>query len=94
MSAIGVAISLCGCESRPSGEECEALLDHYVILLLREEQPEAAPAQIAKHQREARARAANDEHFEFGACAQKVSRRQVRCALAAVSVNQVEQCLL
>jgi hypothetical protein len=58
-----------------------------------DEQPKATPAEIATKQLAAR-RAADLPEFEFDACADKVSRRQFECAMAAASVDDVERCLI
>ncbi len=82
------------CGERPTAHECLRLLDHYVALLTRDEWPEADPADVERKQREARKLAESDPRFEFHRCPDKVSRRQLECALAAPNVNGVEQCLL
>jgi hypothetical protein len=83
-----------GCKPGLSDDECGRLLDHYVTLLMREEQPEAGPMEIVRKQLEARRAARQDARYEFGSCSGKVSRRQFDCAMAAPNVDAVERCLL
>ena len=88
--ALGAA-SFEGCSRHATTAECAALLDRYVELLVREQDPKAADAEIA-HQKEAtRAKAENDP--SFASCPREVSAKAAHCAMSAVNVDEFEKCL-
>jgi len=93
----GVILASCalltqGCGKRPSHDECEALLDHYVELLVNSDRPGTSAAELHKLQLQARDKAKADS--EFGACTERVSRRELDCAMSAPNADILEQCLL
>jgi len=81
-----------GCDKRPSHEECEALLDHYVELLVNSDRAGTNAAELHKLQLQAREKAKDDP--EFAACSERVSRRELDCAMKASNADVLEQCLL
>lgn len=81
-----------GCAKRPSHEECEALLDHYVELLVNSDRPGTNAAELHKLQFQAREKAKDDP--EFSACTERLSRRELDCAMKASNADLLEQCLL
>jgi hypothetical protein len=89
---LGCALSAQACAKRPSHDECEALLDHYVELLVNSDRPGTNAAELQKLQLQAREKAKEDP--EFGACSERVSRRELDCAMSASNADVLEQCLL
>jgi hypothetical protein len=87
------ALALCasGCAS-VEPRECESLLEHYVVLLLKDDRPGATATEVLRLQQEAREKARLDP--AFAECSQRVSRRSFECAMAAQDANKLEQCLL
>ena len=81
-----------GCQKRPSADECTALLDHYVELLVNSDRPGTNAAELHKLQLLARDKAKQDP--EFGQCTERVSRRELECAMSASNADLLEQCLL
>jgi hypothetical protein len=81
-----------GCGKRPSPDECAALLDHYVELLVNSDRPGTNAAELQKLQLQARDKAREDP--EFAACTERVSRRELDCAMSASNADLLEQCLL
>jgi len=81
-----------GCGKRPTHDECEALLDHYVELLVSSDRPGTNAAELHKLQLQAREKAKQDP--EFSACSERVSRRELDCAMNAANADLLEQCLL
>ena len=69
-----------------------ALLDHYVELLVASDRPGTNAAELQKLQQQARDKAKEDP--EFAACTERVSRRELECALSASNADLLEQCLL
>ncbi|HET7540730.1 MAG TPA: hypothetical protein VFK05_12685 [Polyangiaceae bacterium] len=80
------------CGKRPSPAECDALLDHYVELLVNSDRPGTNAGELHKLQQQAREKAKSDP--EFAACPERVSRRELECALSAANADLLEQCLL
>jgi len=81
-----------GCGKRPTHDECEALLDHYVELLVKSDRPGTNAAELHKLQLQAREKAKQDP--EFSACSERLSRRELDCAMNASNADLLEQCLL
>ena len=89
---LSCALSAQGCSKRASHEECEALLDHYVELLVNSDRPGTNAAELHKLQLQAREKAKEDP--EFSACTERVSRRELDCAMKASNADLFEQCML
>jgi hypothetical protein len=89
---VGCALLPAGCQKRPSHDECAALLDHYVELLVTSDRPGTNAAELHKLQLLARDKAKQDP--EFGQCSERVSRRELECAMSASNADLLEQCLL
>ena len=85
------AASLEGCSRHATTAECAALLDRYVELLVREQDPKAADTEIARQKEVTRAKAENDA--SFASCPNEVSAKAARCAMSAVNVDEFEKCL-
>jgi hypothetical protein len=81
-----------GCGKGPTHGECDALLDHYVELLVNSDRPGTNAAELHKLQLQAREKAKEDP--EFAACTERVSRREFDCAMNAANADVLEQCLL
>jgi len=81
-----------GCGKPPTHDECDALLDHYVELLVNSDRPGTNAAELHKLQIQAREKAKSDP--EFATCTERVSRRELECAMKASTADLLEQCLL
>lgn len=91
----GLVLALCtltGCGKAPSASECDALLSHYVELLVNSDRPGTSAGELHKLQQQARDKAKSDP--EFLACSERLSRRQLECAMNASNADVLEQCLL
>jgi hypothetical protein len=86
------ALFCCSCGKPPTADECQALLEHYVELLVSSDRPGTSAAELQKLQLQAREKAKGDP--EFRACSERVSRRAFDCAMSAPSADILEQCLL
>jgi hypothetical protein len=91
MSMVLVSLALVGCVRRATAAECNALLDRYVELLLKEQDPAVGTVEVAAKQEMARAKAANDQ--AFAACPREVGSRAIDCAMRAPNVDEFEKCL-
>jgi hypothetical protein len=90
--ALLLPLAVSGCGKRLEQAECQALLDHYVELLLRDDRPKSSAGEVLRLQLEARKKAEHDP--AFAECPSKVSRRGFDCAMQAEDANRLEQCLL
>ena len=81
-----------GCSKSVTPGECAKLLDRYTELLLRSDRKDLAAEDRIKLREQARLEAAQDPSFRK--CGQRVSRRQFECAMKAVSVDEMERCLI
>ena len=81
-----------GCGKPPSKNECDALLDHYVELLVNSDRPGTNAGELQKLQQQARDKAKTDP--EFTTCSERVSRHAFECAMSAANADVLEQCLL
>jgi len=88
----GSALLLSACGKPPSHDECDALLDHYVELLVNSDRPGTNAAELHKLQTQARDKAKDDP--EFRECSARVSRHAFDCAMSAPNADVLEQCLL
>jgi hypothetical protein len=91
-ASLPLALALAGCGKPLAPAECDALLDRYVELLLRDDRPKSSAGEVLRVQQEARKRAARDPAFQQ--CRARVSRSSFDCAMEANDANQLEQCLL
>jgi hypothetical protein len=83
--------SLAGCARHATVADCDALLDRYVELLVREQDPSAGDAEMARQKGMIREKAAQDS--AFASCPKEVTAHAARCALAAPNVDEFEKCL-
>ena len=79
------------CSRHASAADCAALLDRYVELLVREQDPKASDTEIARQKAATRAKAEKDT--AFASCPTEVSVKSARCALSAINVDEFEKCL-
>ena len=80
-----------GCTRHATAAECAVLLDRYVELLVREQDPKAPDSEIARQRDLTRAKAEKDP--AFASCPHEVSAKGARCAMSAVNVDEFEKCL-
>jgi hypothetical protein len=88
---IALATPLAGCARHATATECGSLLDRYVELLVREQNPKANDAEIARQKVLAREKASRDP--SFASCPQEVKSRELGCAMGAPNVDEFEKCL-
>jgi hypothetical protein len=84
-------VFLPACSRHATTGECSALLDRYVELLVREQDPKAPDGEIARQKELTRAKAEKDA--AFASCPTEVTGKGARCAMSAVNVDEFEKCL-
>ena len=82
-----------GCTPPPTEQECLALCDHYAELLAGVNLPGATAADVERIKSAARAEVRRRDP-DLGDCRRRISRRALKCALGAPSVDAIERCLL
>jgi hypothetical protein len=92
-SAVGgmLGATLMACSRHATASECTDLLDRYVELLVREQDPRAPDTEIARQKGLTREKAEKD--IAFASCPNEVSAKGARCAMSAGSVDEFEKCL-
>jgi hypothetical protein len=80
-----------GCSRHATLAECNALLDRYVELLVKEQNPKADDLEIGRHKAATREKASHDA--SFAGCPKEVSAKSARCAMDAPNVDEFEKCL-
>jgi hypothetical protein len=89
--AVLAVIGLMGCARHATPAECDALLDRYVELLVREQDPETAAGELAAKKELAHAKAVHDA--AFAECPKEVGAGELHCAMVAGNVDEFEKCL-
>src|SRR5512133_331574 len=87
---LGLTVS--GCSKPLSEQECAGLLDRYAERLLVADRPDVTAEERRRLQEEARQLAKRDP--ACARCSSEVSRGDYECAMSAVSVDEIERCLL
>jgi hypothetical protein len=80
-----------GCRKRITREQCDALLDRYAELVVREQRPDASVADIQKEQQREREEARSDDAFRN--CTSEVEPAAHACAMKATTADEFERCL-
>jgi hypothetical protein len=88
------ALAVAGCAKPLREEECVSLVDRYTALLLKEEKPAAAPAEVARAQTAARDLLRREPRFQLATCSRRIQRSSFECAMQAPSVDEMERCLV
>jgi hypothetical protein len=88
---VGIAVVLVGCHRKASQTQCDALVDHYSELAMKEQFPDAAPADIEAQKKVVRDEAKNDDDFKN--CTSEVEVTDYDCAMKATTTDAIEHCL-
>ena len=86
-----LAFAIFGCHKKATPAECDALVTRYAELVARESMPDASTEDVRTAQTKAREEAADDE--DFRACAGRVTREELACAMGAPTADAFEACL-
>ena len=93
-SAVGFAFALVtvvGCHKKATETQCDALVDHYTELAMKEQSPDAAPADVEAQRKRVREESKNDDDFKN--CTSEVEAADYECAMKATTTEGVERCL-
>jgi hypothetical protein len=79
-----------GCRRTATPAECDALVDHFAELVVREKLPDAGADLVAAERARQRDEARKDEGFR--ACPEQMTRAQHACAMSATSSDALLAC--
>ena len=93
LTRVGLALALAatGCKHRVTQADCDALVEHYAELVVRERFPDASADQLAAERTREKSEARGDDAFKN--CTAEVQRAELDCALRATTPDAVEKCL-
>ena len=89
--AVTLVPMLAGCHKKVSQTQCDALVDHYAELAMKEQFPDAAPSEIEAQKKIVREESKNDDDFKN--CTSEVESADYDCAMKAKTTEAVERCL-
>ena len=93
VSALLVAALLPACRRRPiTQDECDRLLDRYVEMQVRIDDPKPRAETLDRARAAAKALAVTNPAFR--SCTRDVTRESMDCALVANDADQIERCLI
>ena len=90
----GSALLLVACGKPPSHDECDALLDHYVELLVNSDRPGTNAGELHKLQLQARDKAKRRPRSSARVQRARVAPRRSIAQWSAPNADLLEQCLL
>ncbi len=88
---VGVVVVLAGCRRKATETQCDALVDRYAELAMKEQYPDAAPGEIDSQKKRVRDEAKNDDDFKN--CTSEVEAADYECAMKATTTEAIERCL-
>jgi hypothetical protein len=88
---VTAASGAAACKKKASAQECDALLDHFAELVVKERFPDAGPEVITKER--ARERQEAKAADELKNCTSEVTPVEHACAMKASSSEAVIKCL-
>ncbi|MDP9152122.1 MAG: hypothetical protein M3O36_19530 [Myxococcota bacterium] len=80
-----------GCKPKASTAQCDALVERYASLVVKEKFPDASPAQVKSEQEREKSEARADDGLKN--CSSEVSRAELECAMQAATPDALEKCL-
>ena len=80
-----------GCKKKVTATQCEAIVDRYAELVVKEKMPDASAKAIADERTRERSEAHGDEVFKN--CAVEVEPDEYECAMKAKTADALEKCL-
>jgi hypothetical protein len=94
LAVLGLVLLLPGlgaCRKRVTREQCDAILDRYAELVVREQMPDASAAEIQNERQRERDEARSDDAFRN--CTSEIEPAAHACAMKAKTADELERCL-
>jgi hypothetical protein len=86
----GVA-AFSACKPRATAAQCDELITHYAVLVVKERIVDASAAVIEAEQQRERAEALHDDAFRN--CPTELQPSEYACAMAATTTEALEKCV-
>lgn len=86
-----VLLAEAGCRRKATEAQCDALVDHYTELAMKEQYPDAGPAEIEAQRKHVREESKGDDDFKN--CTSEVEAADYTCAMKATTTEGIERCL-
>jgi hypothetical protein len=86
-----VALAAVSCKKKVTAAQCEAIVDRYAELVVKEKLPDASAETIATERAREKSEAHGDEAFKN--CAAEVDPEDYACAMKAKTPDALEKCL-
>ena len=86
-----VLIGAASCKKKVTPVQCEAIVDRYAELVVKEKMPDASAETIANERTREKSEAHGDEVFKN--CAAEVEPSDYDCAMKAATPAALEKCL-
>jgi hypothetical protein len=88
---LALAVGVPGCREKVTAAQCEALIERYAELVVRDKMPGASDEIIKTEKKLVRDEAKSDEAFHN--CTTEVGPKEYACAMGAATPDAVEKCL-
>ncbi|HEY1959484.1 MAG TPA: hypothetical protein VGH28_27925 [Polyangiaceae bacterium] len=88
--AIG-ALAMVGCKKKVTPTECEAIVDRYAELVVKDKMPDASAETIASERAREKSEAHGDDVFKN--CASEIEPVDYDCAMKSTTPEALEKCL-
>ncbi len=89
--ALLAIVATLGCKKKVTPTQCEAILDRYAELVVKEKMPDASAETIAAERAREKSEAHGDDAFRN--CASEVEPDDYECAMKAKTPDALEKCL-
>lgn len=86
-----VVVMCCGCKKKVTPTQCEAIVERYAELVVKEKMPDASATDIAAESAREKTEAHGDDAFKN--CASEVEPSDYECAMKATTPDALEKCL-
>lgn len=90
-AALALLAGASACRKKATAQECEAIVDHFAELVVREQFPDAGPELIAQERAREQREAKADDAFKN--CPSQVTPAEHACATRATTSEGVLKCL-
>lgn len=84
-------VASAGCKKKISPAQCEAIVDRYAELVVKDAVPDASADTIAKERAREKSEAHGDDAFKN--CASELDPADYECAMKAATPDALEKCL-
>ncbi len=88
---LAAGVGVFGCKKKVTPAQCEAIIDRYAELVVKEKMPDASAETVASERTREKSEAHGDDAFKN--CAVEVEPDDYECAMKAKTPDALEKCL-